>query len=110
MVYFYIKVHLHLKFLFLGIESLIGSDIVITINGKEIQENELNAESISKLDKFNGFTHDDYEDEAEWLENGIYLSTKKENNIEPEMYEIGSFLNDYKKDIETIKKMWIEHI
>lgn len=92
------------------IEALIGPDIVVTINGKKFQENELNAESISKLDKFNGFTSDDYEDEAEWLENSMYLSTKKENNLEPEIYEIGSMLGNYKKDIETIKECWIEHI
>ena len=92
------------------IEALIGPDIVVTINGKKFQENELNAESISKLDKFNGFTSDDYEDAAEWLENSMYLSTKKENNLEPEIYEIGSMLGNYKKDIETIKECWIEHI
>lgn len=91
-------------------DAIVGPDVVVTINEKEIQESELNAESISKLDKFKGVTPDDYEGEAEWLENGIYLFTKKDNNVQPEIYEIGSMLNNYKIDIETIKKMWINSL
>ena len=57
---------------------------------------------------------DNYEDneaDSEWYENSTYISTKEENNINPEMYEIGSFLNnDYEKHIETIKKMWINSL
>lgn len=90
------------------IEAFIGPE---KVNRKQIQE-KLNFESISKLDKFNGFTPDDYEHEAEWLENSIYIVTKKENDINPEIYEIGSLLDkkNYLKNMEIILKMWIEHI
>ena len=88
------------------IDAIIDSDSVFIIQEKEIQKSELNAESISKLDKFNEISTEDFEAEAEWLENGIYIVTKKEKDYEPEIYEIGSFLSNPQSNIETIKKMW----
>lgn len=93
-----------------SIDAILMIDKVLTINKnkKEIQEKELNAESISNLDKFKGLTQEDYEDEAEWLENGIYISSKELKDVNPEIYPISTIIDN--NDIEIIKKIWINNI
>lgn len=86
-----------------------GKVFTINKNKKEIQENEFNVESLSNLDNFKGFTQEDYdEDEFECLKNGIYISTKKSKDFNPEIYQISTNIHNNK--IETIKKIWINNI
>ena len=92
------------------IDAIIIIDKVLTINknNKQIQEHELNAKSISNLDQFKELTQEENEGEAEWLENGIYIVTKKVNNINSEIYSISFKIDDNYEEI--IKRIWINNI
>lgn len=87
------------------IDAIIYPNKVLSIKNKEFQENELNARSLATLDKFKGITSTDLEDEAYWLENGIYIVTKNERNYFPEIHAIAVSL-----DVENIKKLWIDNV
>lgn len=86
------------------IDAIIYSNKVLSVKNKEVQENELNAESLAKLDMFKGATEADYDDNAEWLENGEYIVTKNGSDCFPEIHGIDGRLN-----VECIKKIWIEN-
>lgn len=96
------------------IDAIIWYDKVFTIhkNNNEIQENELNIESISNLDNFEGYTQEEYEDNIEWIENGLHILTKKTDDTNPEIHEFGAFFNNKynEKNMETIKRLWIENV
>lgn len=57
------------------VEAIIADNQIFSIDEKlrSISENTLNAETLSGLDVFDRVTEEEYEDQAEWIENGIFI-------------------------------------
>lgn len=96
-------------------QGLYGKEIFIAWD--KIDNIHINNKILTINQKQKNIQEDNYEnndiddDELYEYEDCIYITTKKEGNIESQMYEIGIFLyNDYEKHIETIKKMWINSL
>lgn len=75
------------------VEAIIEGDHIFRIDEKlcSISESKLNAETFSGLSIFEGYTDEDYEDQAEWIENGFFIVIKTTEKGESELLELGSF-------------------
>ena len=61
------------------IEAIIADNQIFSIdeNLGSISENKLNAQALSGLSAFAGYTEEEYEDQAEWIENGFFIVSEK---------------------------------
>ncbi len=96
------------------VEAIIAGDYIFRIDEKlrGISENKLNADTLSGLSIFEGYTDEDYEDRAEWLENGFFIVIKPTEKGESELLELGSFFNqkNYIEKLEMLKALWLNHL
>ncbi|MBP5553977.1 MAG: hypothetical protein J6X94_03800 [Lachnospiraceae bacterium] len=95
------------------VEAIIAGDQILSIDEKldGILENKLNAESLSGLSAFEGYTVEEYEDQAEWIENGFYIAIKPTEKGKSELLEFGTFFyqKDFLKKLEILKALWLYH-
>ncbi len=96
------------------VEAIIAGDQIFRIDEKlcSISENKLNAERLPGLSVFEGYTEEDYEDQAEWIENGFFIVTKPTEEGKAELLDLGSFFhqNDFLKKLEMLKALWLYHL
>ncbi len=73
------------------VEAIIAGDQIFSIdeNLGVISENKLNAQALSGLSAFAGYTEEEYEDQAEWIENGFFIVIKP---MEEEKIELLDFV------------------
>ena len=95
------------------VEAIISGDQILSIDERldGISENKLNADALSGLSAFEGYTEEEYEDQAEWIENGFYIVIKPSEKGKSELLELGSFFNekDFLKKLEILKTLWLYH-
>lgn len=95
------------------VDAIISGDQVFTMDEKlgDIVESELKEETLSHLDAFAGLSQEEIEDDAEWIENGLFIATKQSENGKPELIELGSFFKqkDVTQKVEMIKDLWQDH-
>ena len=79
--------------------------------GTGISENKLNADALSGLSAFEGYTEEECEDQAEWIANGFYIVIKPPEKGKSELLELGSFFRqkDFLKKLEILKTLWLYH-
>ena len=92
------------------VEAIIDGDMIFSIDEKlgGISENKLNAEILSGLSVFDVQTEEEYEDQAEWIENGFFIVIKATENDKSELLDIVSFFHqkDFPKKPEMLKALW----
>lgn len=92
------------------VEAIIDGDMIFSIDEKlgGISENKLNAEILSGLSVFDVQTEEEYEDQAEWIENGFFIVIKAAEKGKSELLDIGSFFHqkDFPKKPEMLKALW----
>ena len=90
------------------VEAIILGDQIITIDEEsgEISERTINEESLSDLDVFAGCTQEEYEDRAEWIENGFFIAIRQTEKRKPELIELGQFIH---KNLDMLKVLWLHH-
>ncbi len=96
------------------VEAIIAGNQIFRIDEKlgGISENKLNAEVLSGLSAFEGYTEEEYEEQAERIENGFFIAIKSTEKGKSELLEFGSFFRkkDYLKKLENIKALWLYHL
>lgn len=96
------------------VEAIIADDQIFCIDEKlgGISENKLNAEILSELSAFDVQTEEEYEDQAEWIENGFFIVIKPTKNDKSELLDIGSFFRqkDFLQKPEMLKTLWSYHL
>lgn len=96
------------------VDAIIDGDKIFSIDEKNggILESELNAETLSGLSAFDVQTEEEYEDQAEWIENGFFIVIKATENEKSELLELGSLFNqkDFRKKPEMLIAIWQYHL
>ena len=96
------------------VEAIIADNQIFSIDEKlgSISENTLNAETLSGLDVFDRGTEEEYEDQAEWIENGLFIVIKLTEEKKVKLLDLGSFFNqkDFLKKLEMLKALWLCHL
>ena len=96
------------------VEAIIAGDQIFSIdeNLGVISENKLNAQALSGLSAFAGYTEEEYEDQAEWIENGFFIVIKPMEEEKVELLDLGTFFNqkDFLKNLEMLKALWLYHL
>ncbi|MCR5742245.1 MAG: hypothetical protein K6F92_00750 [Lachnospiraceae bacterium] len=96
------------------VEAIIAGNQIFSIDEKlgSILENKLNAETLSGLDAFDKVAEEEYEDQAEWIENGFFIVIKPTEEEKAELLDLGSFFrqNDFLKKLEMLKALWLYHL
>ncbi|SEQ96274.1 hypothetical protein SAMN02910369_02769 [Lachnospiraceae bacterium NE2001] len=96
------------------VEAIIAGNQIFSIDEKlgSILENKLNAETLSGFDAFDRVTEEEYEDQAEWIENGFFIVIKPAEEEKVELLDLGSFFhqNDFLKKLEMLKALWLYHL
>ena len=95
------------------VQAIIVGDKVLKADEEHagISEYELNADTLSGLDAFTGFTQEEYENQAEWTDNGFFIVIKQTDKEKSELLEVGSFFHqkDFLKKLEMLKALWLHH-
>ena len=95
------------------VDAIIIDNHIFTIDEKlgDISESELNPDALARLDAFAGCTPEQYEDMAEWIEDGFFIAVKQLEKGAPELIEVGSFFKqkDVSQKGEMIKDLWQNH-
>ena len=96
------------------VEAIIAGDWIFSIdeNLGVISENKLNAQALSELSAFAGYTEEEYEDQAEWIENGFFIVIKPMEEGKIELLDLGTFFNqkDFLKKTEMLRTLWSYHL
>ena len=96
------------------VEAIIAGDWIFSIdeNLGVISENKLNAQTLSGLSAFAGYTEEEYEDQAEWIENGLFIVIKPMEEEKIELLDLGSFFHqkDFLKKPEMLRTLWSYHL
>ncbi len=96
------------------VEAIIAGDQIFSIdeNLGVISENKLNVQALSGLSAFAGYTEEEYEDQAEWIENGFFIVIKPMEEEKVELLDFGSFFHqkDFLKNLERLKALWLYHL
>ena len=95
------------------IEAIIAGNQIFSIdeNLGSISENKLNAQALSRLSAFAGYTEEEYEDQAEWIENGFFIVIKPMEEEKIELLDLGIFFHqkDFLKKLEMLRTLWSYH-
>ena len=95
------------------VEAIIAGDQIFSIdeNLGVISENKLNAQALSGLSAFAGYTEEEYEDQAEWIENGFFIVIKPMEEEKIELLDLGIFFHqkDSLKKLEMLRTLWSYH-
>lgn len=95
------------------VQAIIVGDKVLKADEEHagISEYELNADTLSGLDAFTGFTQEEYENQAEWTDNGFFIVIKQTDKEKSELLEVGSLFHqkDFLKKLEMLKALWLHH-
>ena len=95
------------------IEAIIAGNQIFSIdeNLGSISENKLNAQALSGLSAFAGYTEEEYEDQAEWIENGFFIVIKPMEEEKIELLDLGIFFHqkDFLKKMEMLRTLWSYH-
>ena len=95
------------------VQAIIVGDKILKTDEEHagISEYELNADTLSGLDAFTGFTQEEYENQAEWTDNGFFIVIKQTDKEKSELLEVGSFFHqkDFLKKLEMLKALWLHH-
>ena len=95
------------------IEAIIAGNQIFSIdeNLGSISENKLNAQALSGLSAFAGYTEEEYEDQAEWIENGFFIVIKPMEEEKIELLDLGIFFHqkDFLKKLEMLRTLWSYH-
>ena len=96
------------------VEAIIAGDWIFSIdeNLGVISENKLNAQALSRLSAFAGYTEEEYEDQAEWIENGFFIVIKPMEEEKIELLDLGTFFHqkDFLKKPEMLRTLWSYHL
>ena len=96
------------------VEAIIAGDWIFSIdeNLGVISENKLNAQALSRLSAFAGYTEEEYEDQAEWIENGFFIVIKPMEEEKIELLDLGTFFHqkDFLKKLEMLRTLWSYHL
>ena len=96
------------------IEAIIADNQIFSIdeNLGSISENKLNAQALSGLSAFAGYTEEEYEDQAEWIENGFFIVIKPMEEEKIELLDLGNFFHqkDFLKKTEMLRTLWSYHL
>ena len=96
------------------IEAIIADNQIFSIdeNLGSISENKLNAQALSGLSAFAGYTEEEYEDQAEWIENGFFIVIKPMEEEKIELLDLGNFFHqkDFPKKTEMLRTLWSYHL
>ncbi len=96
------------------VEAIIAGNQIFRIDEKlgGISENKLNAEALSGLSAFEGYTEEEYEEQAERIENGFFIAIKATEKDKSELLEFGCCFRqkDYLKKLENLKALWLYHL
>ena len=96
------------------VEAIIAGDWIFSIDEDlgVISENKLNAQALSGLSAFAGYTEEEYEDQAEWIENGFFIVIKPMEEEKIELLDLGIFFHqkDFLKKTEMLRTLWSYHL
>lgn len=96
------------------VEAIIAGDWIFSIDEDlgVISENKLNAQALSGLSAFAGYTEEEYEDQAEWIENGFFIVIKPMEEEKIELLDFGTFFHqkDFLKKTEMLRTLWSYHL
>ena len=96
------------------VEAIIAGDWIFSIdeNLGVISENKLNAQALSRLSAFAGYTEEEYEDQAECIENGFFIVIKPMEEEKIELLDLGTFFHqkDFLKKPEMLRTLWSYHL
>ena len=96
------------------VEAIIAGDWIFSIdeNLGSISKNKLNAQALSGLSAFAGYTEEEYEDQAEWIENGFFIVIKPMEEEKIELLDLGTFFHqkDFLKKPEMLRTLWSYHL
>ena len=96
------------------VEAIIAGDWIFSIDEDlgVISENKLNAQALSGLSAFAGYTEEEYEDQAEWIENGFFIVIKPMEEEKIELLDLGTFFHqkDFLKKPEMLRTLWSYHL
>lgn len=96
------------------VEAIIDGDKIFRIDESNggILENKLNAETLSELSIFDVQTEEEYEDQAEWIENGFFIVIKPSEKGKSGLLDLGSLFRykDFREKPEMIKALWQYHL
>ena len=96
------------------IEAIIADNQIFSIdeNLGSISENKLNAQALSGLSAFAGYTEEEYEDQAEWIENGFFIVIKPMEEEKIELLDLGIYFHqkDFLKKTEMLRTLWSYHL
>ena len=96
------------------VEAIIAGDRIFSIDEDlgVISENKLNAQALSGLSAFAGYTEEEYEDQAEWIENGFFIVIKPMEEEKIELLDLGTFFHqkDFLQKTEMLRALWSYHL
>ena len=96
------------------VEAIITGDWIFSIDEDlgVISENKLNAQALSRLSAFAGYTEEECEDQAEWIENGFFIVIKPMEEEKIELLDFGAFFHqkDFLKKTEMLRTLWSYHL